>query len=140
MADKKKEEKKIVLERTYNVPLRREFLKAPKWNRTKKAVSAVKKFISKHMKSDDVRLGKYLNLELWKHGIKNPPHHVKVECKKDDKDVTRVEIVGAPVEKPKEDKKGKKKETTPEAKIEEKTEKKKTTIKKKEAEKTEKKK
>ena len=111
MADKKKkEDKKIVLERTYNIPLRREFLKAPKWNRAKKAVSAVKKFVSKHMKSDDVRLGKYLNLELWKHGIKNPPHHIKVECKKDDKGLTRVEIVGAPVEKPKEDKKPEKEE------------------------------
>ena len=32
----KKEESDVVLERTYNVPLRREWLKAPKYKRSKK--------------------------------------------------------------------------------------------------------
>ena len=107
---KEKEEKKVVLERVYVVPLRKEWLKSPKWKRTKKAVKAVKEFAAKHMKAETVKLGKYINKELWKHGIQNPPHKVKVNCSKDDKGVVTVELVGAPVEKPKEEKKGKKTE------------------------------
>jgi|TARA_B100001971_G_C18191574_1_gene538951 large subunit ribosomal protein L31e len=117
MAEKKKEEK-IVLERVYNVPLRKEFQKAPKWKRTPRAVSALRAFVVKHMKSDNVHVGKYLNLELWKHGIKNPPHHVKVDCKKDSEGKVAVEIVGAPVEKPKK-KEEKKEAKKPEVKAEE---------------------
>ncbi|MBI2582047.1 60S ribosomal protein L31 [Candidatus Woesearchaeota archaeon] len=93
---KKTTEKTI--ERTYNVPLRKEYMKAPRWNRTKKAVTALRQFLVRHMKSEDVRLSKELNEEMWKHGIKNPPHHVKVKAVKDEKGVVMVELFGA--EKP----------------------------------------
>ena len=49
---KKEEAPKVVLERVYNVPLRREFQKVASWRRTEKAVTALRKFISKNMKSD----------------------------------------------------------------------------------------
>ena len=45
--EKKKEDKKkkgepnVVLERSYNVPLRREWLKSPRYKRSKKAISEV---------------------------------------------------------------------------------------------------
>ncbi len=110
---KKGKESKIVLERTYNIPLRREWLKVAKYRRAKKAVKAVKQFLIKHMKSEEVKVGKYINLEIWKHGIKNPPHHVKVNVTKDDKGLVKSELVGAPVEKVPEKKK-KKPETTAE--------------------------
>lgn len=96
------------IERTYNIPLRKEYLKVPNWKRTKKAVSAAKQFLQRHMKSEDVRLGKHLNEELWKHGIRNPPHHVKVTVIKDDKGVVRAELFGHQIEvKKKEEKKSK---------------------------------
>ena len=98
---KKQEKKKPVLERTYNVPLRKEFMKAPKWKRTPRAVKALKEFMIKHMKSDNVKIGKYANKELWKHGMKNPPHHIKVNAVKDDEGLVKVELVGAPKEEPK---------------------------------------
>ena len=85
---------KTVLERTYNVPLRREYQKAPQWRRTKKAVSALRQFLQKHMKSENVKLGKELNDKLWQHGIKNPPHHVKVSVTKDDQGEVRAELFG----------------------------------------------
>ena len=92
-----------ILERTYNVPLRKEFLKVPKYKRAKKAVKALKQFLIKHMKSDNVKIGKYLNDEIWKHGIKNPPHHVKLNAVKDKEGLVTAELVGAPVEKKEED-------------------------------------
>ena len=82
------------VERVYNVPLRKEFLKVPRWKRTKKAVAALRQFLSRHMKSEDVRISKELNEKLWDNGIKNPPHHVKVTVKKDDKGVVRAELFG----------------------------------------------
>jgi len=118
MADKKdKKEKKVVLERVYNVPLRKRYQRAPRWKRTNRAVSALREFVSKHMKAKEVKIGKHANLELWKHGIKNPPHHIKVVCKKDEEDIVKVEIEGAPEEKPKEIKKKVKKEDSEETEI-----------------------
>ena len=75
----KKEEAKL-LERTYTIPLRREYSKVPGWRRTKKAVKACKEFLQKHMKSQNVKLSTTLNEKIWNHGGKNPPHHVKVRC------------------------------------------------------------
>src|SRR3989338_6817459 len=92
----KKEEK--TLERTYNVPLRKEYMKVPRWRRTQKAVSALRQFLTRHMKSENVKLSKELNEAVWKHGIRNPPHHVKVKVTKDDKGVVNADLF--PVEKP----------------------------------------
>ncbi len=78
--------------RTYVVPLRRDFLKAPTWRRSKRAVSHLRSFLIKHTKTEDVRLGRWLNEEIWKHGGKNPPGQVKVEVKKD-KDFVTAELV-----------------------------------------------
>src|SRR3989344_4468825 len=100
---KKKEESKQVLERTYNIPLRRETLKAPPYRKAKKAARAVREFLQKHMKSDNVLIGRYLNMKLWEHGMKNPPHHVKVVATKDDKGKVVAELVGAPKDVPKVD-------------------------------------
>lgn len=91
----KKETTTTVLERTYNVPLRKEYQKAPNWKRTGKAVVALREFIAHHMKSKDVRVEKEVNEQLWKHGIKNPPHHVKVTASKNDKGAVRVALFDA---------------------------------------------
>lgn len=99
MADKK--DSLPVLERTYNVPLRREYQKAPRWMRTKKAVVGLRQFLSKHMKSEKILLSTPLNNELWKHGIKNPPHHIKVTAVKDKEGVVHAELFGEKKEEPK---------------------------------------
>ncbi len=145
MAKKKDDKPKVVLERTYNIPLRKEFEKVPKYKRAKKAVTALRKFLKRHMKSDNIKLGKHLNELVWSNGMRNPPHHVKVSAVKEDSGVIRAELVGKPIyeeeptpaDKKKEDKAAKKeekaedkedkkaedkKEEKSEAKIEEKTE------------------
>ena len=98
---KKEEAPKIILERVYKIPLRRETLKVPPFVKANKAAKAVRQFISKHMKSDNVSIGKHLNLKIWEHGARSPPHHVNVNAIKDEKGKVFVEIVGAPKEKPK---------------------------------------
>jgi large subunit ribosomal protein L31e len=120
MAKKQDANPKITLERTYNVPLRKEFQKAPKYRRAKKAGMALRQFLSKHMKSDTVKIGRHLNMKLWKNGIKNPPHHVNVAVKKFDDGVVEAELVGAPVDKKEsKPKKAETKKVEPEKKAEE---------------------
>ncbi|NQV90849.1 60S ribosomal protein L31 [Candidatus Woesearchaeota archaeon] len=80
------------IERVYNVPLRKEFRKVARWKKTKKAVTALRQFLAKHMKSEDVKLSKELNEHVWKHGIRNPPHHVKVTVTKDEKGVVNADL------------------------------------------------
>ncbi len=91
----------MAIERTYTIPLRREWRKAARYRRAKKAVNAVRAFLIKHMKADEknIKIGKYLNKELWKHGMKNPPARIRINVKKDDKGIVTAELVGAPVEK-----------------------------------------
>ncbi|MDP6293310.1 MAG: 50S ribosomal protein L31e [Candidatus Woesearchaeota archaeon] len=95
------------MERTYIIPLRREWLKAPRYKRAKKAVTALKEFIQRHMKKETVKIGKALNHALWERGIKNPPHKIKVNCKTED-DHCLVELHGHkfPEKKQEEVKKG----------------------------------
>jgi large subunit ribosomal protein L31e len=109
---KKEKEAKIVLERTYNVPLRRRWMHVPKYKRAKKAITTLREFLIKHMKPgvDEkghilIKLGKYLNESIWSRGMRNPPHHIKVDVKKDEKGLVKAELVGAPVEEKEEEKK-----------------------------------
>jgi large subunit ribosomal protein L31e len=93
MAKAQKTEAKL-LERTYTIPLRREFSKVPGWRRTKKAVKAVHEFLEKHMKSNTIKLSPTLNEKIWNHGGKNPPHHVKVTVTKDAEGKVEAELFG----------------------------------------------
>ena len=113
------------LERQYNVPLRKGFRNTPKYKKAKKAVATLKLFLNRHMKSDNVLIGKHLNEKIWERGIKNPPHHVRVTAVKDKEGVVKAELEGFKYEvpKPKEEKpeglmgklKGKKEEKVEEA-------------------------
>ena len=112
-------------ERIYTIPLRKEFRKVPSWKKTSKTITAIKEFLKKHMKVEEIKIGKYLNLELWKHGRQNPPPRIKIKAVKEtikikDKDVivVKAELINAPVEVPKVEDKKKKKE---DVKIEEKS-------------------
>ena len=103
----------MTIERTYIIPLRREWLKAPKYRRAKKAVTGVKDFLVRHMRAEPemVKLGIHLNEEIWKHGMKNPPSRVKVNVVKDDKNVVTAELFGFEMPKKKEEKKKKEERT-----------------------------
>ena len=88
----KEKESKIILEREYIVPLRKEIMKVPKYRRTPKAIKALKQFIAKHMRIPErdiskVKLDKYLNEQLWARGMKNPLTKIKVKAKRDGENI-----------------------------------------------------
>ncbi len=98
---KKKAEPKIILEREYIVPLRKQWLKVPEYKRANKAVKALKQFIAKHMKIYDrdlrkIKIEQILNNEIRFRGMKKPPARIKVKAKKYDNDIVRVELVNIP--------------------------------------------
>ena len=96
MADTKTQK----VEREYVIPLRRMFVRVPQYERTGKAVKAIRQFIAKHMKIpgrdvSKVKLDVYFNNELWFRGRANPPAKVKVKAIKEG-DIVRVEFVEIP--------------------------------------------
>ncbi len=85
-------------EKLFIINLRREFLKKPRYKRAKKAVTAVKEFISKHLKVEEVKIGRQLNELIWSRGSKNPPSKVKVNSYIEEK-IAYVELEGYKFEK-----------------------------------------
>ncbi|MFC1648392.1 50S ribosomal protein L31e [Nanoarchaeota archaeon] len=82
------------MERIYNVPLRSGYINTPKYKRAKKAITTLQIFLKKHMKAEEVKIGQHLNHHIWKNGIKNPPHHVKVKAVKDEEGIVKAELEG----------------------------------------------
>lgn len=96
------------IKRSYNIPLRREFLKVPRYKRSKKAITAIKEFTQKHMKATNVVIMEELNELIWKNGIKNPPHHVKVIMSKNDDGSVFVQLEGLEIKDKKKENEDKK--------------------------------
>ena len=97
----KKTEPVVVLEREYNVPLRKGWLKAPKYKRASKAVKTLKQFLARHMKLYDndlrkIKIDMILNNEIRFRGMKKPPGKIKIKAKKFDNNIVRVELVNLP--------------------------------------------
>ena len=105
-----KQEIKMAEEKIYTVPLRKGFLKAAKYDRTRKAKDVLKVFLKKHLKKE-VGIGRYLNLELWRNGRQNPPGKIKVRIEERE-DKLMAELINAPREEVKEEKKETKEKKT----------------------------
>ena len=82
-------------ERILIVPIRKYLLNAPTWRRSKRAVSVLRKFVMKHTKAKEVKIGRWVNEYFWQHGAKNPPGKVKVIITKN-KDIISVELAELP--------------------------------------------
>jgi len=105
-------EKKI--ERTYIIPIRRTTVKVQRWKRAKKAIWTIRKFMKRHMKSDDILIGQELNELIWSRGGKSVPGKVQVNVKLEE-GIVSVNLIGAPLpgikkEEKKEEAKAEKKE------------------------------
>ncbi len=87
-------------ERTYVIPLKKEWSKVPSYKRTRKAIVAIKQFVARHMKVydrdlDKIKVDKYLNNEIWSRGSTNAPTRVKVKAIQE-KDHVRVTFAETP--------------------------------------------
>jgi len=67
------------MERVFVIPLR-EVKKAPKSKRVQKAVKYIQGYVSKHMKSEDVKLSDAVNKLIWERGIRKLPSRIEVKA------------------------------------------------------------
>ncbi|OGI16121.1 hypothetical protein A3K63_02520 [Candidatus Micrarchaeota archaeon RBG_16_49_10] len=108
-------------EKVFTINLRRDYRNHARWRRGKRAAVEVRKFLVRHMKAEDIKIGSSINELLWKHGMQRPPAKIKITAVKDDEGVVKAELFG--VEIPKEEPEAKKgKEKKAEEKKEEKAE------------------
>jgi len=101
MAKPKTQGPTVILEREHIVPLRKGWLKVPKYKRGAKAVKTLKEFLAQHMKVYDrdlrkIKLDIILNNEIRFRGMKKPPARIKVKAKKFDDGLVRVELAELP--------------------------------------------
>jgi len=85
-------EKIVEGEKVFTIPLRKAFAKA-RTKRTDYAVSLVRDFLIRHLKTEDVRLGKHINQEI----MKRIPRRIRVKVfidEVDEKKVAKAELVG----------------------------------------------
>lgn len=67
------------MERVFVIPLR-EVKNTPESKRVQKAVKYIRDCVSKHMKSDNVRLSEDVNKLIWKRGMRNIPSKIEVKA------------------------------------------------------------
>jgi len=101
MAKPKKIEPKIIIERKYIVPLRKGWLKVPKYKIGNKAMKTLKENIARHMKVYDrdlrkIKIDEILNNEIIYRGMYKHPAKIKVKAMKYDNGIVRVELVDIP--------------------------------------------
>ncbi len=86
------------LERNYVVPLRQYWRMAPRYKRAKRAVNGLRRFVIRHMKVSEVKIGKELNDFILERGQRKPPARVQVTIVKEDM-IGKVNIMGIPYSK-----------------------------------------
>ncbi len=79
------------VERIMTVPLRRGFIKAPKNKKAVMAVRTLRRFVSRHTKTDEenVKISHGVNEKIWIRGIQKPPGKIRVKVLKEG-DIVRV--------------------------------------------------
>ena len=88
---------------------------APHPKRANRAIKEIKKFLMKHMKTEEVKMDHSLNNSLWARGRRNIPTRVRIKAVKDDDGIVWVYTPEAEViERKKEEKEEKKPEKPPE--------------------------
>jgi large subunit ribosomal protein L31e len=115
-------------EKIFNIPLRKAF-EERRNKRAKYASKIARDFLIKHMKTQNIKIGKSINEAIWKRGINKPPRQVRVHVLKEE-GIVYAELLGVEIKTPSKEeikkKEEKKKEKEKKIKEERKERKKKT--------------
>ena len=85
----------VEVERIYSLRLRQKMKKYPRWLRAKKAVKFIRKFLSRHMKTDikNVKIDLSINEKIWERGGKKVPTKIRIRAVKFDDGIVEAELV-----------------------------------------------
>lgn len=78
-------------EQIYVIPLR-DAKRAPRWKRSNTAIKDIRKFLARHMKSNDVKLDRTINERVWDRGSEKPPTRIRVRAMKFDDGQVQAEL------------------------------------------------
>jgi len=62
-----------MVERIYTIPLRKEWIKVSRNKRANRAIKAVREFVKRHMKTENVKIDRKVSEFIFSHNIKHPP-------------------------------------------------------------------
>lgn len=68
-------------ERIYIIPLR-DVKRTPRWKRANTAIKDIRRYLEKHMKSDEVKLDRSINERVWERGSQKPPSRIRIRAMK----------------------------------------------------------
>jgi large subunit ribosomal protein L31e len=111
-------------EKIFTISIRKSLANAPRWEKSKRGVDVVRDFLKRHMKGDEVKIGKSITEEIWKSGNQHPPSKIRIKAieteegeGEEKKKVIKAEMLGVVFPEEKEKKKEKpEKEKKPEEK------------------------
>lgn len=89
--EEEEEKEEIVEEKIYTIPLGRAWI-YPRPERTPKSVKLIRKFILRHMKSEEIKIQRDLNSKLWSRSIEKPPRRVRVRAAKNKEGIVKVSL------------------------------------------------
>ena len=75
----------------YVIPLKNAYY-VPRWKRAKKAIKIIRKFVTRHLKVEDVKISNKVNEIVWKRNIKKPPRKIRVKVVKIDEETAEVKL------------------------------------------------
>ena len=82
-------------EKIFTIPLRKAF-RGHRKRRAKKAITLIREFLERHMKSKNINIGKSINESVWARGIQKPPRRVRIHVLLEN-DIVYSELVGTDI-------------------------------------------
>jgi len=84
----------ILKEQIYTIPLRT-VKRAPRWKRSKTAMTDIRAFLVRHMKceSEAVKLDPSINERIWERGSEKPPSRIRIRAMKMEDGVVQADLV-----------------------------------------------
>lgn len=79
-------------ERIYTIPLRNA-KSAPRWKRSKRAITEVKIFLDRHTKAEEILLDRSINEKIWERGAKKPPSKIRVKVAETEEGFVEAKLV-----------------------------------------------
>lgn len=78
-------------ERIYTIPLGRAYT-SPRYKRAEKAISILRRFVERHMKTSTVEIEPEVNEAIWSRGMERPPRRLRVRLLRDEDGKVRVAL------------------------------------------------
>ena len=82
-------------ERIFTINLRKATLEARRWEKSKKSVAVVRNFLKKHMKTDEIKIGKSITEKIWSGGNQNPPSKIRIRAIETEEGEDKIKMVRA---------------------------------------------